>query len=115
MDNPSINSAPTQGKRGAPPTMPKSTTNICLIGNKFMGRAHANAFLKVNKFFTDLPSQAVMHTVVGRNVEENETFATRWGFANTNNDWKAAIKIPEIDLVDVPSPNNVHAEMSLAP
>ena len=94
--------------------MPDGTTNICLIGNKFMGRAHANAFLKVNKFFTALPKQAVMHTVVGRNVEENETFAKRWGFENTSNDWRSAVRNPEIDLVDVTSPNNAHAEMSIA-
>lgn len=94
--------------------MPNGTTNICLIGNKFMGRAHANAFLKVNKFFTDLPSQAVMHTVVGRNAGENDTFAKRWGFAHTSNDWRAAVQNPEIDLVDVTSPNNAHAEMSIA-
>jgi len=94
--------------------MPNQTTNVCLIGNKFMGRAHANAFLKVNKFFTNAPSQAVMHTVVGRNVQDNETFAKRWGFKNTSNDYKAAIKNPEIDLVDVTSPNNAHAEMAIA-
>ena len=89
------------------------TTNVCLIGNKFMGRAHANAFLKVNKFFTGLPSQVAMHTVVGRNAADNETFAKRWGFANTSTDWKAAVKNPEIDLVDVTSPNNAHAEMAI--
>src|SRR6266513_41234 len=79
-----------------------------------MPNATTNACLKVNKFFTNLPSQAVMHTVVGRNVEENDTFAKRWGFKNTSNDWKAAIKNPEIDLVDVTSPNNAHAEMAVA-
>ena len=94
--------------------MPNGNTNVCLIGNKFMGRAHANAYLKVNKFFTNLPRQAVMHTVVGRNVEENQTFAKRWGFAHTSEDWKAAISNPEIDLVDVTSPNNAHAEMAIA-
>ena len=46
--------------------MPNQSVNVCLIGNKFMGRAHSNAFLKVNRFFTKLPKQAVMHTVVGR-------------------------------------------------
>src|SRR6476469_5972999 len=90
------------------------TTNVCLIGNKFMGRAHANAFLKVNKFFTGLPGQVAMHTVVGRNEADNAAFAKRWGFANTSNDWKSAVKNPEIDLVDVTSPNNAHAEMSIA-
>jgi predicted dehydrogenase len=47
-------------------------------------------------------------------VQDNETFAKRWGFKNTSNDYKAAIKNPEIDLVDVTSPNNAHAEMAIA-
>src|SRR5436853_527179 len=51
-----------RGERGI--AMANGTTNICLIGNKFMGRAHANACLKVNKFFKKLPSQAVMQTEV---------------------------------------------------
>ena len=42
--------------------------NVCLIGHKFMGRTHTNAYLKVNKFFTDLPVLPVMHTIVGRNA-----------------------------------------------
>ena len=45
--------------------------NVCLIGTKFMGRAHSNAFLKVSRFFTDLPANPVMHTVVGRNAAES--------------------------------------------
>ena len=42
-----------------------NSINICLIGQKFMGRAHSNAYLKVGKFF-DLPAQPVMHTICGR-------------------------------------------------
>jgi predicted dehydrogenase len=94
--------------------MPNNTVNVCLIGNKFMGRAHSNAFLKVNKFFTKLPRKAVMHTVVGRNAEENNAFKELWGWQNASNDWKKAIAQPEIDLVDVTSPNNAHAEHSIA-
>ena len=53
--------------------------NIALIGTKFMGRAHSNAYLKVNKFF-DLPCKPVMHTIAGRNQEELKMFADRWGW-----------------------------------
>src|SRR5687767_14064082 len=53
---------PIQGE----PHMPAKTANVCLLGTKFMGRAHANAYLKVPKFFTNLPLQPNMHTVVGR-------------------------------------------------
>ena len=41
--------------------------HVALIGTKFMGRAHSNAWLKVNKFF-DVPRRAVMHTIAGRDV-----------------------------------------------
>src|SRR4051812_35762282 len=87
--------------------------NVCLIGHKFMGRTHSNAYLKVNKFFTDLPVAPVMHTIVGRNQEELREFAQRWGWRSTSTDWKAAVSNPEVGLVDIGTPNNAHAEMSI--
>ncbi|HET6247430.1 MAG TPA: Gfo/Idh/MocA family oxidoreductase [Tepidisphaeraceae bacterium] len=93
--------------------MAKQTVNVCLIGHKFMGRTHSNAYLKVGKFF-DPPVLPVMHTIVGRNKAELEEFAARWGWKNTSTDWKEAIKNPEIGLVDIGTPNNAHAEMSIA-
>ena len=47
--------------------MAKPSINVCLVGHKFMGRTHSNAYLKVDKFF-DLPVVPVMHTIVGRNA-----------------------------------------------
>ena len=93
--------------------MPGSTCNVALIGTKFMGRAHSNAFLKVAKFF-DLPLTPVMHTLAARNPEETKAFAARWGWKSWTTDWKSAIAHPEIDLVDVVTPNNFHAEPSIA-
>src|SRR5881394_502282 len=93
--------------------MPKDVANICLIGDKFMGRAHSNAFLKVDKFFNP-PMKPVMHTVVGRNQDELDAFKNRWGWKNSETNWQKAITNPEINLVDVTSPNNAHAEMSIA-
>ena len=93
--------------------MPGETCNVALIGSKFMGRAHSNAYLKVAKFF-DLPTAPVMHTVAARNAAEVAEFAKRWGWQSSTNDWQAAINNPEIDLVDVVTPNNVHREHTLA-
>jgi predicted dehydrogenase len=87
--------------------------NVCLVGHKFMGRTHSNAYLKVNKFFTDLPVAPVMHTIVGRNQEELKEFAQRWGWKSTSTDWRAAVSNPEVGLVDIGTPNNAHAEMSI--
>ena len=93
--------------------MSKPTLNVCLIGQKFMGRTHSNAYLKVNKFF-DLPVMPVMKTLVGRNAPELAEFAARWGWQQTSTDWKHAISDPQIGLVDVGTPNNMHAEMAIA-
>ncbi|MEK6250170.1 MAG: Gfo/Idh/MocA family oxidoreductase [Planctomycetales bacterium] len=93
--------------------MPGKQCNVAMIGTKFMGRAHSNAYLKVDKFF-DLPTKPVMHTVGGRNEQELKEFAERWGWQNASTDWKAAIGNPEVDLVDIVTPNNVHAEHAMA-
>jgi len=93
--------------------MSKPDCNIALIGTKFMGRAHGNAYLKVAKFF-DLPVNPVMHTAVGRSPEDTQAFADRWGFANASTDWQETIKRDEIHLVDVGTPNDTHAPMSIA-
>jgi len=47
----------------------RSNVNVCMIGYRFMGRAHSNAYLKVDKFF-DVEKKPVMHTVVGRNAND---------------------------------------------
>jgi len=93
--------------------MPDKTCNVALVGTKFMGRAHSNAYLKVAKFF-DLPMTPVMHTVLARNPDETKAFAQRWGWQNASTDNKATLNSDEIDLVDVTTPNNAHAELSIA-
>ena len=87
--------------------------NVALLGSKFMGRAHSNAWLKVAKFF-DVDPVPTMHTVVGRNADELREFAQRWGWQRTSTDWEAVVADTEIDLVDIGTPNNVHAEQAIA-
>lgn len=87
--------------------------NICLIGQKFMGRAHSNAFLKAPKFF-DLPANPVMHTVAAQNKTELEAFARKWGWQHSSTNWREAISNPEIHLVDITAQNHMHREMALA-
>ena len=87
--------------------------NVALIGTKFMGRAHAHAWLDVAKFFNVDPVP-VMHTAVGRNRADLEQFARRWGWAHARTDWKEAITADEVGLVDIATPNDVHAEQAIA-
>jgi len=87
--------------------------NIALLGSKFMGRAHSNAWLNVPKFF-DVDPYPTMHTVVGRNATELQQFADRWGWQHPTTDWHGAVTSDDIGLVDIGTPNNVHAEQAIA-
>jgi predicted dehydrogenase len=87
--------------------------NVGLIGYGFMGRAHSNAFRKVNNFF-DLDYEPVLKAVCARDGGKAKTFAERWGYQSVETDWKQLIKREDIDLIDICSPNNTHAEIAIA-
>lgn len=78
-----------------------------------MGRAHSNAYRQVGRFF-DLPVNPIMHVVAGRNGETLPGFAESQGWRNWTTNWRDFVDDPEIDLVDVSTPNDVHREMSIA-
>jgi predicted dehydrogenase len=87
--------------------------NIALIGSKFMGRAHSNAWASVGHFF-DIDPAPALHVVSGRNEAELAEFAQRWGWGARTTDWRAAVTADDVDLVDIATPNNVHAEQAIA-
>ena len=82
--------------------------NIGMIGYGFMGRTHSNAWGQVAKFF-DAPIPSTMHTVCGLPEENPQSFADNWGWKNASTDWEAVVRSPEIDLVDIVTPNFMHA------
>jgi predicted dehydrogenase len=87
--------------------------NVALLGSKFMGRTHSNAWLDVAKFFPVEPTP-VMHTVAARNADEVAAFARTWGWQHATTDWRRAVTAEDIGLVDIATPNHVHAEQAIA-
>ncbi|MBU0638854.1 MAG: Gfo/Idh/MocA family oxidoreductase [Planctomycetes bacterium] len=87
--------------------------NIALLGQKLMGRAHSNAYRNVERFF-NVPLKPVMHTIVGQDLIALAPFADRWGWKRYSTSWKEVVKDPAIHLVDVSTPNYMHAEQALA-
>jgi predicted dehydrogenase len=87
--------------------------NIGMVGYGFMGRTHSNAFRKVANFF-DVPYQPVLKTICARNAERASQFAAQWGYESVVTDWRKLVESPEIDLIDIASPNNTHAEIAIA-
>jgi predicted dehydrogenase len=90
-----------------------STCNIALLGQKFMGRAHSNAYLQAARFF-NVPLRPFMHTIVGLDLIALAPFADRWEWKRYSTSWKEVVKDPAIDLVDISTPNHMHAEQALA-
>jgi len=90
-----------------------ATVNVALIGQGFMGRTHSNAWGQVSRFFKP-PVAPVMHTVFGQPEENPREFADNWGWKNVSTDWKQLVCQPEIGLVDVVTPNHMHAPVARA-
>ena len=93
--------------------MAKKDLNVGLVGYGFMGRTHSNAFLQAPRFF-DLPYRPVLKAVCARNTERVKAFAENWGYQSIETDWRALVQRSDIDLVDIASPNDTHAEIAIA-
>lgn len=85
---------------------------MALIGQRFMGRAHANAYLKVVPFF-DPPLTPVLRVACGRDAKSLPDFARRFGFAEWITDWEKAVAHRDVDLVDICVPNHLHREIAV--
>jgi predicted dehydrogenase len=92
--------------------MAKKKLNIAVIGGGFMGKAHSNAWLKVNRFF-DTDYDVNLQVIVGQSTPL-EAFRERWGYKEVSYDWKETINRPDIDIVDIGTPTFEHMEMAVA-
>ena len=93
--------------------MAANTVNIGLVGQKFMGRAHSNAYLKVARFF-DVEPRPVMKAICARNEQELAEFAAKFGWESYETDWRKLVARPDVDVVDVSAPSNVHRDVAVA-
>src|SRR5580704_5878155 len=92
---------------------PKETLGVAMIGQGFMGRAHSNAFQQVNRFF-DTPYELSRRVICGRDPARLEDMCSRWGWQETETQWQAIIERKDIQVVDIATPNNLHAEIAIA-
>jgi len=55
-----------------------------------------------------------MHTVYGQPEENPPAFAANWGWLHSSTNWEEVVRSPEIGLVDVVTPNHMHAPVAKA-
>ena len=85
---------------------------IAIIGQGFMGRAHSNAYRQVNHFF-ETAFEPQLKVICGRNRAGLEKMAGTWGWEEISTDWRSVINRKDIDVIDVATPNSMHAEMAI--
>lgn len=90
------------------------TINIGLVGYKFMGRAHSNAYRQVAHFFSDVKLRPVLHTLCGRDETAVRSAAAQLGWERYETDWRRLVAHDAIGLVDISTPGDTHAPIAIA-
>ena len=90
----------------------KKILRVGMIGYSFMGKAHSNAWRQAPRFF-DLPADVRLHTICGRSADAVEKARAQLGWEKASTDWRAVVSDPEIDIVDICTPNDRHAEIAI--
>lgn len=85
---------------------------IGMVGYAFMGAAHSQAWRNAPSFFT-LPLRPDMTAICGRNEQAAAAVAERFGWQSVETDWHLLLKRPDIDLIDICTPGDTHAEIAI--
>ena len=93
--------------------MTKRALRVAMIGSAFMGRAHSQAWRTAQHFF-DLPLEPELALLVGRDAATTAERAGTLGWRRWSTDWREAVADPEIDLIDICTPGDTHAEIAIA-
>ncbi len=97
--------------------MPLSRTRqklgVGMIGYAFMGAAHSQAWRSAPRFF-DLPMRLRMSVLAGRDEARAKAAADRYGWDDVETDWTRLLSRDDVDIVDICTPGDAHAEMAIA-
>lgn len=88
--------------------------NIGLIGAGFMAKAHSIAYAGMPMFFWPAPALPVKKLIADVDDPMAKEGMEKFGFESYTTDWHDIISNPDIDVVDICTPNNVHAEIAIA-
>jgi predicted dehydrogenase len=86
---------------------------IGMVGYKFMGKAHSHAYRDLPFFFETGPTP-VLAGISGRDEALVHAAAQQFGFESYETDWRTLVERPDIDVIDIVTPNNMHAEIAIA-
>ena len=89
----------------------KKTINVAIIGKGAMGRTHSASIAMLKYSFKTMPFEVKLHTLVLRSEENMREIADELGFENVTTRYEDVLENPEIDVIDICTPNNLHFDM----
>lgn len=87
--------------------------NVALIGYKFMGKAHSNAWRQVGRFF-HAPFEPVLKVICGRDEAGVREAAGRYGWQEYSTSWEETVARTDVDVVDICTPGDTHTPIVVA-
>ena len=87
---------------------------VGLVGYKFMGKSHSNAYRQVKHFFPDCAFTPEMTALCGRDEAAVKQAAIDMGWNGYETDWKKLVTRKDIGLIDVSTPGDSHAAIAIA-
>ena len=87
--------------------------NVALIGYGFMGKAHSQAWRNVSRFF-EIEQNINLKTICGRNENDLKKVQVREGWQDFETDWRKIIDDPNVDVIDICTSGDSHAEIAIA-
>ncbi|MFI6876749.1 MULTISPECIES: Gfo/Idh/MocA family protein [Streptomyces] len=91
----------------------KPVLGVGMVGYAFMGAAHSQGWRTAGRVF-DLPLTPRLAAVCGRDGRAVRAAADKLGWAAAETDWRALIARDDVDLVDICTPGDSHAEIAVA-
>ena len=88
--------------------------NIAMIGGGFMGKAHSLAYAAMPMFFWPSPARPIKKIIVDVTDDLARTAAERYSWDGYSSSWRDVVNDPGIDVIDIATPNNLHAEIAIA-
>jgi predicted dehydrogenase len=91
-----------------------NTIGVGLVGYKFMGKSHSNAYRQVASFFPDVALKPEMRAICGRDEAAVAQAAQQFGWQGYETDWRKLVARPDIGLIDISTPGDSHAPIAIA-
>ncbi|WP_455360466.1 Gfo/Idh/MocA family protein [Streptomyces sp. SYSU K21746] len=103
----------TEEKQGTDPAAPQQALGVGMVGYAFMGAAHSQGWRTAGRVF-DLPQRPVLAAVCGRDRTAVRAAADKHGWAAAETDWRDLIARDDVQIVDICTPGDSHAEIAIA-